>query len=51
MYESSYKDFKISDLCNLETIVILDTQKSVTKTVEEEMARDQFIDSLTQNDE
>lgn len=45
------RDFKISDLWNLETIGILDAQQNLTKTAEEEIAREQFLNSLSRNEE
>lgn len=45
------RDFKIFDLWNLETIGILDTQQNLTKAAEEEMDQEQFLDSLTQNED
>lgn len=44
-------DFNISDLWNLETIGILDANKPLNSASEEEIARDQFLNSLTRNED
>ncbi|GBN05267.1 hypothetical protein AVEN_116395-1 [Araneus ventricosus] len=45
------RDYNISDLWNLETIGILDAQHNLTKAAEEEIAHEQFLNSLNRNEE
>ncbi|XP_054713646.1 uncharacterized protein LOC129223104 [Uloborus diversus] len=45
------QDFKISDLWSLETIGILDANLNLNNSLEEKIAREQFLNSLSRNEE
>ncbi|GBM21019.1 hypothetical protein AVEN_239050-1, partial [Araneus ventricosus] len=53
MLTSSFfvKNLKVSDLWNLETIGITDDGRSLTKEIEDELAREQFLSYLSRNEE
>ncbi|GBN86274.1 hypothetical protein AVEN_64258-1 [Araneus ventricosus] len=53
MLTSSFfvQNLKVSDLWNLETIGITDDGRSLTKEIEDELAREQFLSYLSRNEE
>ncbi|GBM93513.1 hypothetical protein AVEN_191566-1 [Araneus ventricosus] len=53
MLTSSFfvQNLKVSDLWNLETIGIIDDGRSLTKGIEDELAREQFLSYLSRNEE